>query len=62
MKPFICALILMCALSGCTFSREMIVNAKIDDAKYGIAEGTGRAVYESETTFSVFCKNPTEEK
>ncbi len=50
--PILCLLM----LSGCSFARTMTVQAKIDDAKYGIAEGNGYGVYESKTTFKIFHK------
>lgn len=54
-------LILLVLLSGCTFSREMTVTAKIKDGQYVAAKGSGNALYQSKTSFSLFCKKPQEQ-
>lgn len=55
--PYLLILIL---LSGCTFSREMTVTAKIKDGQYIAAKGSGNALYQSKTSFSLFCKSSQE--
>lgn len=47
--------ILLISIAGCTFTRKMQVNTKIKDGQYGIAKGSGDAVYAAETSFSLLC-------
>lgn len=49
-RAFVILILLL--VSGCSFSRKMVVTAKLKDGKYGIAKGDGYGVYQSETYFS----------
>jgi len=54
--------VVLLGLCGCSGLREMEVATKIKDGQYGIAKGSGNAVYRSKTAFSFLWKQVEFEK
>jgi len=50
-------LLLCCILmSGCSFIRQSEIAMVVKDGQYGIAKGTGDAIYKATTAFNFFSK------